>query len=98
MIRRVSVSTLLRAGQVPLWVLGGVLFALVGCASSKQQARLQVEDETERDRYGVKTVGDCTTVGNADGVALAGVGLVTGLSGTGGEAPPDGYRAMLEDN
>ena len=63
-----------------------------------QGLRLQVEDETDRDRYGVKTVGDWTTVGNADGVSLAGVGLVTGLAGTGGESPSDGFRAMLEDD
>jgi hypothetical protein len=80
-----------------LWLSGVVLLALVGCATSTRQARLQVEEETERDRYGVKTVGDWTTVGHAEGVSLAGVGLVTGLAGTGGEAPADGYRAMLED-
>jgi hypothetical protein len=98
MNRSVTVRYLLYAGRGSLWLPGVILLALVGCATSSPKARLQVEDETERDRYGVRTVGDCTTVGNADGVHLAGVGLVTGLSGTGGETPPDGYRAMLEDN
>jgi hypothetical protein len=78
--------------------MGALLFALIGCASSTPKARLQVEEETERDRYGVKTVGDWTTIGNAEGAQLAGVGLVTGLAGTGGESPADGYRAILEDN
>jgi hypothetical protein len=97
MNRRVTVRGLLRAGQGSLWLPGVILFALLGCATSKTQTRLQVEEETERDRYGVKTVGDSTTVGNADGVQLVGVGVVTGLSGTGGEAPSDAYRTMLED-
>src|SRR5262249_62347822 len=36
-------------------------------------------------------------VANAEPIARGGVGLVEGLEGTGGPAPPDGYRAMLED-
>jgi hypothetical protein len=75
-----------------------MLFALLGCASSKTETRLHGEEETDRDRYGVKTVGDWTTIGNADGVQLVGVGIVTGLSGTGGDAPTDAYRTMLEDH
>jgi len=98
MNRSVNLKGLARAGQGSLWLTGMIVFALVGCATSSPKARLQVEEETEHDRYGVATVGDCTTVGNVTGVQLAGVGLVTGLAGTGGEAPPDGYRAMLEDN
>jgi hypothetical protein len=98
MNRRVTVKGLLQVGRGPFWLGGVLLFALAGCATSTPKARLQVEDETERDRYGVKTVGDWTTVGNAEGASLAGVGLVTGLSGTGGDCPSDGYRAMLEDD
>jgi hypothetical protein len=98
MKRRVTVTGLIGAARASLWLAGVLAFALAGCATSSPKARLQVEDETERDRYGVKTVGDWTTIGNANGVQLAGVGLVTGLSGTGGEAPADGYTAMLEDS
>jgi hypothetical protein len=86
----------LRAGRAPLWVLGAALLGLVGCIH-EQQARLQSDEENERDRYGVKTVGDWTVVGNAEPVALGGVGLVVGLEGTGGGTANDGYRAMLED-
>jgi hypothetical protein len=98
MNRRVSVTGLLKAGQASLWLPGVLLFTLFGCATSGPKARLQVADETERDRYGVKTVGDWTTIGNANAIQLAGVGLVTGLGATGGESPADGYRAMLEEN
>jgi Flagellar P-ring protein len=97
MNRRVTVTGLRKAVPNSLWLPGVLLFAFVGCATSNPKARLQVEEETDRDRYGVKTVGDWTTVGNATGVQLAGVGLVTGLPGTGGESPADGYRTMLED-
>src|SRR4051794_27416511 len=97
MNRRVNARCGQWAGQGLLWLPGALMFALVGCATSGPKARLQVEDETERDRYGVKTVGDWTTIGNAEGEQLAGVGLVTGLAGTGGESPPDSYRTMLEE-
>ncbi len=49
------------------------------------------------DRYGLQTVGDVTTVGNADSLPLGGVGLVVGLEGTGGEPANDNYRTMLEE-
>jgi hypothetical protein len=56
------------------------------------------EEETERDRYGgVKTIRDVATVGNADPIPVGGVGLVTGLDGTGGDSPEDSYRTLLED-
>lgn len=74
--------------------LAFVLLGLVGCAQT--QTRLQSEDESERD-YAIKTVGDMTSVANADAIAVSGIGLVVGLSGTGGGAPPGGLRTLLED-
>jgi flagellar basal body P-ring protein FlgI len=71
-----------------------LVLALVGC--SQQQTRLQSPEDPERDRYEVRTVGEVTQVGNATGVPVGGVGLVTGLEGTGGEAPAGEYRTMLE--
>jgi hypothetical protein len=87
------------AGHCPLWLaaLGAVLLVLAGCSHSSQ-SRAQVEDENDAQRYGVPTVGDRTTVGNAVPVPLGGVGLVTGLAGQGGDCPHDGYRTMLYDN
>ena len=43
---------------------------------------------------GLKTVGDVTTVGNAEPVPLGGVGLVVGLEGTGGEPATDNFRTI----
>jgi hypothetical protein len=72
------------------------LLCLAGC--SQTQIRQQSEEETEHDRYQVATVGEKTDVGNAEPVPVSGVGLVEGLDGTGGVAPPDEFRTMLEDD
>lgn len=77
-------------------VLGVVLLALAGCATT-QTSRFVAEEEPERDPLAdVKTIGDVTSVANADSVVLSGVGLVVGLNGTGGGAPPGTYRQILE--
>lgn len=76
-------------------VLCGQL-GLIGCAHH-QLPRLQSADEAERDPVAdVKTVGEVTSVANAEGIPVSGVGLVVGLDGTGGGAPPGNYRAVLE--
>jgi flagellar basal body P-ring protein FlgI len=80
-----------------VWVVGAVLLGLCGCASS-QKTRLQSAEEVDRDpKYGLQTIGDKSSVGNADPIPVSGVGLVVGLEGTGGGAPPGGFRTMLED-
>jgi hypothetical protein len=71
-----------------------VVLGLLGCMG--QEVRPQAEDESERDRYDVKTLGDITSVGNVQPTPVFGVGLVTGLEGTGGEPAKDDYRQMLE--
>ena len=69
---------------------------LIGCAHSR--TRLQAEDENERDKEAeVKTIGDVSTVANADAIPVSGIGLVVGLAGTGGGAPPGAQRQRLED-
>jgi hypothetical protein len=72
------------------------LLCLAGCMHS--QPRLQSDDEAqhEKDRQ-MKTVGDYTTFANANPIPAVGVGLVVGLEGTGGRAPANGYRTMMED-
>jgi hypothetical protein len=84
------------------WVLAAVLLGVVGCA--QVQTRGQSEDESERDREAgakiiksVEVVHDVAGVAGAESIAISGVGLVVGLDGTGGSAPPGGFRAMLED-
>jgi flagellar basal body P-ring protein FlgI len=79
-----------------VWVLGAVLLGLMGCSHTPTLPRLQSEDEADR-KPEIKTIGDVTSVANADPIPVSGVGLVVGLQGTGGTAPPGGYTKMLED-
>ncbi len=74
----------------------------LGCAHNKQ-ARMQSADESEREKdvkrekelKEIKTLGDITEVGNAQPIPVWGIGLVTGLRGTGGRPPNGPARAML---
>lgn len=79
-----------------VWVLGIMLLAPLGCVHT--QTRLQSEEETDNGdkAYKLRSIGDSTTIANADPVSVWGVGLVIGLEGTGGGAPPGGYREILE--
>jgi flagellar basal body P-ring protein FlgI len=99
MSRGVGDRHLPRAGRrASVGLFSTVLVGLVGLAGClHQQTRLQSADDNEHDRYEVKTIGDLSVVGNASPLPLGGVGLVVGLEGTGGDTPPDAYRAMLED-
>src|SRR5262245_6377967 len=76
-------------------LLGAVLLGLLGCAHQGQQTRLQAAEEDKESE--VKTIGDVTGVSGADPVQVMGIGLVTGLDGNGGGAPPGSYRTILED-
>jgi hypothetical protein len=76
------------------WGLLAGLLATLGCMH--QQTRLQSADEGDRDGE-VRTVGDITTVANADAIPVIGIGLVTHLENTGGGVPPGADRAALED-
>jgi flagellar basal body P-ring protein FlgI len=88
------------AGHCSLWLLGGlgaILLVLAGCSHSAQQ-RGQAADDSDAYRAEVPTIGDRTSVGNAEPIPLGGVGLVTGLEGTGGDCAHDSYRAMLAED
>src|SRR5437660_7694385 len=77
------------------WLLAVALLGVWGCAH--QQTRLQSADESDRDKEPeIKTIGDVTTVGNADPIPVSGVGLVYGLESTGGDPPSGSYRNLLE--
>jgi hypothetical protein len=82
-----------------LWAfsLGGLLAAgLAGCLHP--QTRLQKADDSARDKEAeVQTIGDVTEVANVTGMVVSGVGLVTGLEGTGGGTPQGQFRTMLEN-
>ncbi|MBI1917623.1 MAG: flagellar basal body P-ring protein FlgI [Planctomycetes bacterium] len=74
--------------------LGALLATPLGC--TRPQARGQREEESDRERYPVKLVGDVTTFSNADPIPVHGVGLVEDLDSTGGPVPAGGLRDTLE--
>jgi flagellar basal body P-ring protein FlgI len=67
-----------------------------GCATDKE-ARLQADDEAEHAKYNAKTVGDVTEYATVEPIPMYGVGLVTGLNGTGGSPPQSEYTRMLRE-
>ena len=83
----------------PCWLMQCLLMvtfslSLAGCVDS--QMRGQSPEETEREKdLAIRTIGDVTEVSNVEPHAVSGVGLVTGLEGT-GHAPQGQYRTMLE--
>jgi hypothetical protein len=71
------------------------LLGLAGCLT--QQPRLQSDDDAEREKdREVRTIGDVTTIANANPIPVSGIGLVVGLEGTGGRAAVNGYRTEME--
>jgi len=91
-----KLRVLLVAGST---LLAALVFGSAGCVTS-QQAHMQAqapEEPPEQERYELKTVADVTEfITNAEPLPVAGVGLVTGLNGTGSAARPSGWRARLE--
>ena len=80
-----------------MWALMLCCLALTGCLPDAQK-QLQIAQENARDRdLDVRTIGDVVDIGEASTVPIQvdGVGLVTGLAGTGNS--PSGYhRTILE--
>src|SRR5262249_28493485 len=77
-----------------LGVAAVVLLALAGC--SKQTLRSQADDEGGQLPYSVETIKQWASFDGVDPMPVYGVGLVTGLAGTGGGAPPGDERQALE--
>jgi hypothetical protein len=76
--------------------LAALALALAGC-TSPQQVRSQCAEEAEKEvKYDVQTVGDVMSTFDIEPVQVGGVGLVSGLEGTGGDSGASAYRSMLE--
>ncbi|MBI3822367.1 MAG: flagellar basal body P-ring protein FlgI [Planctomycetes bacterium] len=70
-------------------------FLLTGCFTDPhKQKQIQEENEKARD-LNIRTVGDVSDFGNGGPLQVHGVGLVTGLAGT-GHCPDNEYRTLLE--
>src|SRR5436190_622455 len=88
----------LRAWHITGSALLTAMLTLLGCGTFNHVTRsAHPEDPPEADRYNVNCVIDVTDrVSNAEGFQVAGVGLVTGLNGTGSIPRPSGWRSRLE--
>lgn len=75
------------------WFSCPLLLLTMGCVLP--ELRPAVKDDSEGTRYKIRTIGDLTTVGNAEPIRIGGVGMVTGLHGTGGGAPPGRHLDMF---
>ena len=75
-------------------VAGLCLVFLAGCVDPQKRALLQEDNERERD-LDVALVGQVADFGNVGMLKVDGVGLVTGLAGT-GHCPDGFYRNMME--
>ena len=73
-----------------------LLLALTGCLPHETTTRSQAADEPS-DRETVAVVGEKTVIGNAEPIAVSGVGLVYNLNGTGSSPPPGDLRSQLEN-
>ncbi len=78
-------------------------FPLAAWGRSVPEAKDDEEEDEEDDKkYKTKLetslIGDHTTFAGLDPVVLEGVGLVRGLSGTGGDPSPSQYRSALMDD
>lgn len=86
----------LSAPRISFLALLLLALSFIGC--SHPQTRLQSGEEAERAKKPeIKTIRDVITITNDNPVYVSGVGLVTGLAGTGGNPPPGGFRSLVED-
>jgi hypothetical protein len=90
------ISPVRRSRRAAGWLLAAVLVGAAGCAQIQPRGQSADDLEARFDLKEVLTVGDVTDVANAGPLQVSGVGLVVGLDGTGGGAPPSEYRTMLE--
>ncbi len=75
-------------------VLGLGLLVLSGCVNPQTRMQMAEDAEIKRD-LSIKTVGEIADLRSPGPVQVSGIGLVTGLDGTGG-TPSGPYRQALE--
>src|SRR6266446_347875 len=78
----------------PFWIAGFFCLGILGCMHGLGNINAPEDIEKEKD-LAIRTIGDVTELANAGAWQLSGVGLVTGLEGT-GHTPKGQFRDMLE--
>ena len=95
-------SGLSRRSWLQSAVLAASLPAVAWGRDSDTSAEIDEEDDDNDKKYKTKIethlIGDHTQFGGLEPVVLEGVGLVRGLSGTGGDPSPSHYRSLLMED
>ena len=87
------------------WLLACFVVISSGCQQlsiMRSQSPDKPDHEAEDDEFETKIetplIGEYVNIGGTNNIVLQGVGLVTGLDGTGGDPPPSTFRtALVED-
>src|SRR5579863_4632884 len=86
----------LRIATVGVWLF--MLPVLNGCVNPLTRLHPDEEQVREKEIKDVLVVGDITEVSNVGPLGISGVGLVSGLPGTGGFPPATNeFRKVLKD-
>ncbi len=82
----------------PRWAIAAICVGMMGCFGPRA-ARFQSAEESDAKGPEIRVIGEITTVASQEEVPVVGVGIVSGLNGTGGGMPPDSqWRIMLEND
>src|SRR5262245_7987885 len=82
----------------PRWAIAAICLGLLGCLGPRA-ARFQSAEEGDAKAVEMRLIGELTIVASQEEVPVVGVGLVSGLAGTGGGMPPESpWRDMLEQD
>jgi hypothetical protein len=80
------------------WLLATLLLGGAGCSQLQPRGQSPDDPDARYEFKDVQVVADVVELGgsNAAPLQVSGVGLVEGLDGTGGAAPPSEFRGLLE--
>src|SRR5262249_26463254 len=87
--RRAWLQSAAAASAIPLSIFGTSLL------SADDDEEADDDDKKYQTKLETRLIGDHTTFAGLDPIALEGVGLVRGLSRTGGDPSPSQYRSIL---
>jgi flagellar basal body P-ring protein FlgI len=79
-------------------ILGMLVLSLTGCSKFNLRSQSPDKDDKPEARKEDLFIGDQVTVAGLHPIQIEGVGLITGLNGTGEDPPPSMYRTMIYDD
>ncbi len=79
-------------------ILGMLVLSLTGCSKFNLRSQSPDKDDKPAEKKEDLFIGDQVTVAGLHPIQIEGVGLITGLNGTGEDPPPSMYRTMIYDD